>query len=207
MSRSTWKKLRPASRPLALALLFSTGSSVLAGGASAAVISSTTPMSFGDGSVSIGYGASKHFTFSDNGSFLPSPVSIETSGGAAVTAFGLPFYDPSQPTTYFDPAVSGGAAVPFDSSNNYVSFATAIAIPYSASTFVIGLADEAPDGIHYGYGRFYGTTLVAYGFESVAGLGILSPVPLPASAPVFSAALLALGVVGYGMKRKAKAAA
>ncbi|MCW6506686.1 hypothetical protein [Lichenifustis flavocetrariae] len=34
-----------------------------------------------------------------------------------------------------------------------------------------------------------------------------STVPLPASAPMFGAALMALGAVGYGMKRKAKAAA
>ncbi|MDX7953451.1 hypothetical protein P7D22_19995, partial [Lichenihabitans sp. Uapishka_5] len=35
----------------------------------------------------------------------------------------------------------------------------------------------------------------------------VSPVPLPASAPMFGAALLALGAVGYGMKRKKAAAA
>ncbi|MCW6512639.1 hypothetical protein [Lichenifustis flavocetrariae] len=35
----------------------------------------------------------------------------------------------------------------------------------------------------------------------------VSSVPLPASAPMFGAALMALGAVGYGMKRKAKAAA
>ena len=35
----------------------------------------------------------------------------------------------------------------------------------------------------------------------------LSSVPLPASAPMFGAALMGLGVVGFGMKRKAKAAA
>lgn len=35
----------------------------------------------------------------------------------------------------------------------------------------------------------------------------VSPVPLPASAPMFGAALLALGAVGYGMKRRKSAAA
>lgn len=35
----------------------------------------------------------------------------------------------------------------------------------------------------------------------------LSPVPLPASAPMFGAALLALGAVGYGVKRKKAASA
>ena len=35
----------------------------------------------------------------------------------------------------------------------------------------------------------------------------VSTVPLPASAPMFGAALMALGAVGYGLKRKGKAAA
>ena len=34
----------------------------------------------------------------------------------------------------------------------------------------------------------------------------VSAVPLPASAPLFGAALMALGAVGYGLKRKGKAA-
>ena len=35
---------------------------------------------------------------------------------------------------------------------------------------------------------------------------VVSPVPLPASAPMFGAAVLALGLVGYGVKRKKAAA-
>jgi hypothetical protein len=41
---------------------------------------------------------------------------------------------------------------------------------------------------------------------SVSG-GAVGAVPLPASAPIFSAALIVLGAVGYGIKRNAKAAA
>lgn len=40
--------------------------------------------------------------------------------------------------------------------------------------------------------------------QSIGGITYnVSSVPLPASAPMFGAALLALGAVGYGMKRKA----
>jgi hypothetical protein len=44
-------------------------------------------------------------------------------------------------------------------------------------------------------------------FDAQLTPGSLSSVPLPASAPMFGAALVALGVVGYGLKRKTKVAA
>lgn len=45
-----------------------------------------------------------------------------------------------------------------------------------------------------------------YGHNAVAVFSV-SEVPLPASAPMFGAALLALGAVGYGVRRKKAAAA
>lgn len=45
-----------------------------------------------------------------------------------------------------------------------------------------------------------------YGHNSVAVFAV-SAVPLPSSAPMFGAALLAIGAVGYGVKRKKAAAA
>lgn len=45
-----------------------------------------------------------------------------------------------------------------------------------------------------------------YGHNSVAVFSV-SAVPLPASAPMFGAALLAFGAVGYGVRRKKAAAA
>ncbi len=47
---------------------------------------------------------------------------------------------------------------------------------------------------------------VAVSLNGVATVGV-GAVPLPASAPMFGAALMALGVVGYGLKRTEKAAA
>jgi hypothetical protein len=49
----------------------------------------------------------------------------------------------------------------------------------------------------------FSSTGPALEFSNVA----VSNVPLPASAPMFGAALLALGAIGYGVKRKSKAAA
>lgn len=53
-----------------------------------------------------------------------------------------------------------------------------------------------------------GTVLAnAPGFTGGTGALTLSTVPLPASAPMFGAALLALGAIGYGVNRKKATAA
>ncbi len=60
---------------------------------------------------------------------------------------------------------------------------------------------DTPGGLNYGVAVTDGTTILHY-----TGGVALSAVPLPASAPLFGAALLALAVVGRGIKR-VKAAA
>ena len=173
-------------------------------------------MDFTGGHTTFGYLGSGNFTFTDVSGGIPfniDAVGVSTQGGSAVTALGLPFYNPPQPTTFFDP-IRGSGVLEFGPGafNQFDSFSTTTAIPYSLTGFIIGLKDVASDGVHYGYGEFGGTTLLSYGFESVAGQAItisgatLSPVPLPASAPMFGAAVLGLGLVGYGLNRKKTAA-
>lgn len=185
-----------SSPSLKRSLLFGACFVALIGGqASASVIGSTTAVSFAGGSVSFGEGTTD-FTFSDlgGGIFNFSPVAVSTSGGGAVTSFF------GAPTTYFDP-VRGSGVLLFDSSYTFSSFTAPVAIDDSAFPFIIGLVDVTSDGPHYGYAEFDGSTLVSYAFESEHGVGIFTPVPLPASAPMFAAACVAIGVVGYGMKR------
>lgn len=74
--------------------------------------------------------------------------------------------------------------------------------------YATGVNNEAiqitTDGATY---EFIGGTISdSYG-DLVRGEFTISNVPLPASAPMFGAALLALGAVGYGVKRKRAAAA
>ena len=182
---------------------------LLAGEASAAVIGSNKLVDFTGSSVSFAYGTAD-FTFTDveTGFFDPNAVGVSTSGGGAVTAFGAPFYDPPQPTDYFDP-VRGDGVLLFDSSYTHDSFPATTAIPYSATPFFIGLEAVQGDGTHFGYGEFLGTALRSYAFETTPGIGIqaVSVVPLPAGLPMFGAGVLALGAIGYGMKRRVAAIA
>ena len=62
------------------------------------------------------------------------------------------------------------------------------------------LTTISAEGFNYSAVRFE-TTQNSFEFAAV------SAVPLPASAPMFGAALLALGAIGYGVKRKKAAAA
>lgn len=71
-----------------------------------------------------------------------------------------------------------------------------VTTPFSA-TNVGGTSDFQMDG------NTYGDELTVTSLN----VSIVSSVPLPASAPMFGAALLALGAVGYRMKRKTAAAA
>lgn len=73
------------------------------------------------------------------------------------------------------------------------NFASVVA-PTGASEILLGINDNH-------YADNLGALTV-----SVSGTNI-SAVPLPASAPMFGAAVLALGLLGYGVKRKKNAAA
>ena len=191
-------------------VLFGAGFTALTvGTASAAVITNRTPVDFTGGSVSIGFGT-QDITFTDisGGNFTFDPVGVSASGGGAFGYFS--FFN--TPSTFFDP-IRGSGTLTFDSNTQFASFSTPQTIGASINPFIIALADTTADGIHYGYGEFAGTSLVSYGFESVAGQPItisntsLSAVPLPAAAPMFGAALLALGGLGYAAKRKKTASA
>ena len=195
VSNQTWKTL----------LLGACCAVSMSASASAAVVLTQTFVDFTSKPFSFGFDVgSSDFTLSNTrDGFFGSPVAVSTSGGGAVrTIFGSPSVD-------FDPPRN---ATPYDSSLNFGSFSSATPISSSGPASLLGLADTTSDGTHYGFAEFYQNTLVSYAFESRPGVAIvpltvLSPVPLPASAPMFGAALLALGAVGYGVRFKKAAAA
>ena len=78
-------------------------------------------------------------------------------------------------------------------------------VPAGATQLVLGISDAC--GYH-GSPSCYDDNSGAFLAVTAAGAtSTVSSVPLPSSAPMFGAALLALGAVGYGIKRKAAAAA
>lgn len=177
--------------------------------ASAAVISGG--ISFVGGSKSFGYDGSGDFTFTDisTGPYDFDSIGVSTSGGGAVTSFGIPALGiPFAPTTFQNPRF-GFTPPSFgpDTFFPFLSYATTTAISGSATPEIIGLRDIVGGEIHYGYAVLGGPQFVTYAFESTPGLSIVPGVPLPASAPMFGAALLALGGIGYVAKRKKVAAA
>ncbi len=166
----------------------------------AAVVSNVVNQDFSANSVSFGYGPT--FTFSNNGSGFPSPVSIQSDVDAAVTSLSL--FGPTLPTSYFDPARGGGLV--FDNSfYQYTTFSTPTTIDYSFAPTYIGLRVSLQDGYHYGYAQFEGTFLKSYGFESEAGIGIeagaltISAVPEPET---FAMLLTGLGIVSFVARRR-----
>ena len=170
-------------------------------------------MSFGFDGTDLVFGKNEDFTFSDNMGppFNSSPVDVSTRGTAQVSAFGGFLGIPLVPSSYFNPVRGFGTTYEFgpNTFGQLASFSTPTAIDASVRGFYIELRETLSDGVHYGYGQFAdgGTILQAVAFESVAGQSIVTPVPLPASAPMFGAALLGLVGLGYAAKRKKEAAA
>ena len=77
-------------------------------------------------------------------------------------------------------------------------------VPTGATRLALGISDAC--GYHGVPGCYGDNSGVLTGLTISGTEGSVSAVPLPASAPLFGAALLALGAAGYGMKRKQKAA-
>lgn len=200
----------PTFSPKFSALVLAVGGLLASSVAQATTVLTRANVDFTGTSTSFGYLGSQ-FTFTDlsNGSFNFNPVGVTTAIGAAVTSLGAPFYNPPQPSSFFDP-IRGSGVLVFDGSYQYSSF-TSTAIPYSASPGIIGLSLGLADGLHYGFAEFAGTDLVSYAFESTPGAGIdvgaalVTPVPEPET---YALMLVGLGLLGaVSRRRKVKSVA
>lgn len=176
--------------------------------AGAAVIGNNVNIDFQGGSTSFSFSpTASYMLYGTNGDIF-NPVDISTTGSAMVKSLGAPFYNPPEPTSEF----AGRGNVVYGSGDLYLSYPGQTNIRFSLNDTFIGLAFSSTDGTHYGFARFDGTTLLSYGYETVAGRSIVAgsaftaPIENPLAVPEpASMALFGMGLAGLAMVRRRKA--
>ena len=141
--------------------------------ASAALLSdaSNTALSTTPVTISLGSGsASFAFTAASTG-FGPGAAVATTGTGMVTTVFG----------SLSD--FSSGASIDGSGLYSFASYATATPIPFSAADDFIGFSYSLTDGTHYGYAEVSGSSLVGYGYQTVAGTTVLTGATGAAAAP------------------------
>jgi hypothetical protein len=120
-----------------------------------------------------------------------------------VTSFGGFLGIPVEPTTYFTD-MRGGHDVLFgpDQFGPYASFPTATDIPDSSIDSFLGLRDTVGDDTFYGFARFSGGDLEAYGFETTPNIDIDANSPAVATPELSTWAMMTLGFGGTALLAK-----
>lgn len=131
-------------------------------------------------------------SYSANGSFDPSPVFVQTSGSAQVTAIG------STPSVDFTDGRGGDVIFGPSSFPGFGSVPTATAAPFSATDSFLGLSYTVGSDVFYGYARFAGFELESFGFETDANTPINASAAIAAVPEPSTWAMMILGFCGVG---------
>jgi hypothetical protein len=120
-----------------------------------------------------------------------------------VSSFGGFLGIPVEPSTSFTDR-RGGHDVLFgpDQFGSYASFPTATDIPFSATDSFLGLRYTIGDDTFYGFARFSGGDLEAYGFETTPHIDIDANSPAVATPELSTWAMMGLGFVGTALLAK-----
>jgi hypothetical protein len=155
-----------------------------------------TPFTFGPS-------AADQFSLSYPSSGFFADTFVSTTGSAQVTSFGGFLGIPVEPTTYFTD-MRGGHDVLFgpDQFGSYASFPTATDIPDSSIDSFLGLRYTIGDDTFYGFARFSGGDLEAYGFETTPNIDIDANSPAVATPELSTWAMMGLGFVGTALLAK-----
>ena len=102
-----------------------------------------------------------------------------------------------EPSTFFTD-MRNGSDVLFgpDQFGPYASFPTATDIPFSATDSFLGLRYTVGDNTFYGFARFAGPDLEAYGFETTPNIDVDANSPAVATPELSTWAMMALGFGG-----------
>jgi hypothetical protein len=157
---------------------------------------SATPFTFGPS-------AADQFSLSYPSSGFFADTFVSTTGAAEVTSFGGFLDIPVAPTTYFTDR-RGDHDVLFgpDQFGSYASFPTATEIPDSSIDSFVGLRYTVGDDTFYGFARFSGGDLEAYGFETTPNIDIDANSPAVATPELSTWAMMGLGFVGTALLAK-----
>ena len=181
------------------AALFACSASIPAT-AAVSILANNVDLSTVPFTVNVGGGSSFTFSYDPNGSFDFDPVYIQTTGNAAVTAFGGFLGIPLAPSTFFTRSV---VEIGPRTSPGFASFDTAAEVPYSIVEGDLGLRYTIGTDDYYGYARFGGSLLQTVAFETTANTpiltGSLGAVPEPAT---WAMMIAGFALAGAGMRRK-----
>jgi hypothetical protein len=175
---------------LAVSVLFSAP-------ASAAVVLGG-PIDLSSGTVfTFGPSAANQFSLSYPASGFFADDFVSTTGSAQVSSFGGFLGIAVEPSTFFTD-MRNGSDVLFgpDQFGSYASFPTATDIPFSATDSFLGLRYTVGDNTFYGFARFAGPDLEAYGFVTTPNIDVDANSPAVATPELSTWAMMALGFGG-----------